>query len=125
MPVVAIAELGKHTICRLLSTHRGGTDPDRSFDGPAVHKANGFDCGNYVKDPEPGLGTREGGTCNWNGKDVTVTVFAGSNSQVKELVNAFKGLSQGYIMLRSNWAFSIEDPETARTLSSLLNMEIL
>ena len=88
-------------------------------------KANGFDCGNYVKDPEPGLGTREGGTCNWNGKDVTVTVFAGSNSQVKELENAFKGLSQGYIMLRSNWAFSIEDPETARTLSSLLNMEIL
>ena len=90
-----------------------------------VLKSNGFDCSNYVKDSEPMIGAREGGNCTWNGQEIVVTVFSASNSQVKELVNAFKALASGYILLRSNWALSIGDAETAKTLSKLLNMEIL
>ena len=90
-----------------------------------VLKSNGFDCSNYVKDSEPMIGAREGGTCTWNGQEIVVTVFSASNSQVKELVNACKALASGYILLRSNWALSIGDAETAKTLSKLLNMEIL
>jgi hypothetical protein len=88
-------------------------------------KANGFDCTNYVKDSEPMIGAREGGACTWNGQEIVITIFSGSNSQVKELVNAFKSIAAGYILLRSNWALSLVDGETAKTLSQLLNMEIL
>jgi uncharacterized protein with FMN-binding domain len=113
----------------ITKTNQGKLNLDSDFkfmsDLLPTLKANGFDCTNYVKDPDPIIGAREGGNCTWNGQEIVITIFSASNSQVKELVNAFKALATGYIMLRSNWALSIGDAETAKTLSQLLNMEIL
>lgn len=88
-------------------------------------KNAGVDCANYKKDPEPGLGSRDGGTCQWGGQVLTITLGAGNNSQMKELVDAFKALVTGYVLLKQNWTISLEDGPTAKILSTKLGMEVL
>ncbi|CAB4758457.1 unannotated protein [freshwater metagenome] len=88
-------------------------------------KNAGVDCANYKKDPEPGLGSRDGGTCQWGGQELTITLGAGNNAQMKELVDAFKALVTGYVLLKQNWMISLEDGSTAKILSTKLGMEVL
>ena len=88
-------------------------------------KNAGVDCANYKKDPEPGLGSRDGGTCQWGGQELTLTLGAGNNAQMKELVDAFKALVTGYVLLKQNWMITLEDGPTAKTLSTKLGMEVL
>ncbi len=44
---------------------------------------------------------------------------------MKELVDAFKALVTGYVLLKQNWMITLEDGPTAKTLSTKLGMEVL
>jgi hypothetical protein len=83
---------------------------------------NGPICKDYVKNMTPTVGTREEGTCHFNGQEITIDLFADSKiaATIAQSLKAFGG----YILGSKNWTIYTEDGQTAKNLSNSLKLKI-
>ena len=80
-------------------------------------------CPDYAKNTTPTIGTREEGTCHFNGQEITLDLFADSKT-APQIINAIKGLAGGYILGLKNWAIFVNDEQTAKLFLNILKLKM-
>jgi hypothetical protein len=80
-------------------------------------------CPDYAKNTTPTIGTREEGTCHFNGQEITLDLFADSKT-APQIINAIKGLAGGYILGLKNWAIFVSDEQTAKLFLNTLKLKL-
>jgi hypothetical protein len=80
-------------------------------------------CPDYSKNTTPTIGTREEGTCHFNGHEITLDLFADSKT-APQIINAIKGLAGGYILGLKNWAIFVSDEQTAKLFLNTLKLKL-
>lgn len=122
---LSFIQLGEYANAAPKLTNKVKVNKDFKFmsDLRSALTKNGFVCTGYTKN-EGVIGVREEGVCKFNGKEITIDLFADSKS-AKQIYNAVKALLPGFaIGTNNNWYLIVDDEATAKLLSNGMKLKV-
>jgi hypothetical protein len=84
----------------------------------------GINSTNYAKQSTK-IAIRESGVCQYQGKEIYVAITSLAPKEVKSYLTALGGINLGYMLIKQNWLFNVDDADLTQELSKRLGMEIL